>query len=333
MNTLSAQVATQDLIHVFQAEIGGVMTNACDARTLHKFLEVARDFSTWIKDRIAEYGFTIEQDYTCIESLSSPKSGSTKARPQKLIDYHLALDMGKELSMVEKNDKGREARKYFINCERLAIEALSKTQYGLKAIPPSPYISEAQAQQFKRSMEAHCKSNGATYPLLYRKVYDHFGVTSYKNIPCGKLEEAARLIGIKLVAAQKTAMPPEPFKLSFTPEELEDLVAERIKALPAPASLEGDVMPKASKNTLSVDLSMMDGLRKITFDFKTNAYQNGRWAMWQSDGNFSIRVMDDDEFLISSQQLPKYIADSMGGMIKRDHLPSIIEVAAVRLKN
>ncbi len=34
------------------------------------------------------------------------------------VEYHLTLDMAKELSMVERNKKGRQARRYFIECEK-----------------------------------------------------------------------------------------------------------------------------------------------------------------------------------------------------------------------
>ena len=270
MNTSIAQVATQDLIPVFQADIGGVMTNACDARTLHKFLGVGRDFSNWIKDRIAEYGFTIEQDYTCIESLSSPKSASTKARPQKLIDYHLALNMGKELSMVEKNDKGRQARKYFINCERIAIEALSTIPYGLKALPLKKTkiaveggLSLATQDELKNMIH----DLAATLPKdkqasavigMWSALGTHFEakalkgdskLAAYKFIP-----EAARLECVSLLARL-------PFNDMVTLSNtdmmalIDSRVHEQLKALPAPAPLEGEMLQKPQHNKISFDLA------------------------------------------------------------------------------
>lgn len=81
-----------------------------NARELHGFLEVGRDFSTWIKDRIEQYGFLENVDYAVSKSI--PQNGGTA------IEYHISLDMAKELSMVERNEKGRIARKYFIECEK-----------------------------------------------------------------------------------------------------------------------------------------------------------------------------------------------------------------------
>jgi phage anti-repressor protein len=106
------------LIPVFTTEIGGVPTQAVDARELLTFLGVKRDFSTWIKKRIADYRFIENQDYLLTQTGEQVPSG-TKYR----FDYHLSLDMAKELSMVERNDMGRTIRRYFIECERAALQS------------------------------------------------------------------------------------------------------------------------------------------------------------------------------------------------------------------
>lgn len=92
-------------------------TQLCNARDLHASLKVGRDFSTWITGRVAEYGFVQGEDFVTAEVLSSPKRGSSKARKQTMIDYHLTLDMAKELAMVENNEIGRMVRRYFIRVE------------------------------------------------------------------------------------------------------------------------------------------------------------------------------------------------------------------------
>ena len=84
-----------------------------DARALHCALEVGRDFSNWIKDRIEKYGFFDGVDFqTCSPELASEKHGG-----QNKIDYRLSLSMAKELAMVENNDRGREVRQYLIKVE------------------------------------------------------------------------------------------------------------------------------------------------------------------------------------------------------------------------
>ncbi|WP_223936706.1 antA/AntB antirepressor family protein [Aeromonas caviae] len=96
--------------------IEGKAVQTVNARELHSFLKVGRDFSNWIKDRIAEYGFVEGGDYLVFTKFGENPQGG---RPQK--EYAIRLDMGKELAMVERNDEGRRARRYFIDCEALLI--------------------------------------------------------------------------------------------------------------------------------------------------------------------------------------------------------------------
>lgn len=79
-------------------------------------MKVGKVFAAWIQERIAQYDFVEDQDYVVTVS----KTGIRNNVIQK--DYHISLDMAKELSMVERTAKGKEARQYFIDCERRANE-------------------------------------------------------------------------------------------------------------------------------------------------------------------------------------------------------------------
>jgi len=103
-----------------------------NARELHEFLNSKQDFSTWIKSRIDKFGFVENEDFVKLhKKMELSKTG------QKAIEYHLSMDMAKELSMVENNAKGREARQYFINIEKkvkqLALPTNTKEQALLLA--------------------------------------------------------------------------------------------------------------------------------------------------------------------------------------------------------
>lgn len=107
--------STTQLIPVFNGELDGRAQQLCDARDLHTFLGVGRDFSNWIKGRIEQYGFVEGEDFSPI------LAKSTGGRPG--MEYHLTLDTAKELAMVENNDQGRQVRRYFIAMEREARES------------------------------------------------------------------------------------------------------------------------------------------------------------------------------------------------------------------
>lgn len=86
---------------------------AVNARELHAFLGNKRQFVDWIKQRIEQYGFIENQDYEVIHNFVKNPNGG---RPSE--EYALSIDMAKELSMVENNEKGKQARRYFIECEK-----------------------------------------------------------------------------------------------------------------------------------------------------------------------------------------------------------------------
>lgn len=119
-------------VTVFHGEINQNTEMLCNARDLHKFLGVQTRFNDWIKNRIKEYGFVKNQDYVLVaENLVTKNVNfATKNLVAKngrgghnKIQYHITLDMAKELAMVEKNAKGREIRRYFIQMEKQVLQS------------------------------------------------------------------------------------------------------------------------------------------------------------------------------------------------------------------
>jgi len=114
-----------------------------NAETLFKFLVVNSKFADWIKNRIAQYGFIENQDYIV-------KTTYTGRRPRK--EYFVTLDMAKELCMVENNDKGKEARRYFIKCEK-ELQAIKFETYVSK-------IADLEACAIKDAKDRQNQING-----------------------------------------------------------------------------------------------------------------------------------------------------------------------------
>ncbi len=142
-----------------------------NARYLHAFLEVGKDFSTWIKDRIKLAGFVKDEDYTEAEGLSSPISASSKARVQKTKEYLITLDLAKELAMLERSDQGKRARRYFIECEkRLRRRNLDfNSPEGLRALLLKTTDKWA-ADRRRLEAEKRWRLNGRSSPRRRRSI-------------------------------------------------------------------------------------------------------------------------------------------------------------------
>lgn len=115
----------KELIRIGKStKTGNLVVNA---RDLHTFLEVGKDFSNWFKGRIRKYGFIENVDFARIcydingNIISLAKNGESDSQAFERIyrvEYALTLDCAKELSMVQNNERGRQARLYFIETEK-----------------------------------------------------------------------------------------------------------------------------------------------------------------------------------------------------------------------
>lgn len=83
------------------------------ARELHGFLEVKTPYKKWF-DRMCEYGFVENIDFVTVGQKCPIANGGY----QESTDHVIKLDMAKEISMIQRTEKGKQARKYFIECEK-----------------------------------------------------------------------------------------------------------------------------------------------------------------------------------------------------------------------
>ena len=155
------------LIPVTSGLLNGQMTPLVDARLLHAFLEVRRDFSTWIKGRIAEFDFELGVDLIVAQARNySPNWGNNpRGRGRPEIDYFLTLDMAKELAMVERTARGRQARRYFIDCERQLhrLQQVGSAAVKTCVVP----LSRSQRQAINR--QAWADVAGMTYAAFHAR--------------------------------------------------------------------------------------------------------------------------------------------------------------------
>lgn len=85
---------------------------AVSARELHEFLEVKTAYKDWFP-RMCEYGFSEGQDY---RSFLSDRSDGLPGKPRQ--DAAVTIDMAKEICMLQRNERGKQARQYFLQLEK-----------------------------------------------------------------------------------------------------------------------------------------------------------------------------------------------------------------------
>ena len=141
---------SNQLIPTFTGELAGESQQLVNARDLHGLIGSGQEFTAWVKNRIEKYGFIENEDFLIKLSKTPSFFGG---RPKA--DYHLSFDMAKELAMLEGNEKGRQARRYFIQVEKLArqeIPAVFRSQHGVMP-------GQVEGLQMQRMKEALLSAN------------------------------------------------------------------------------------------------------------------------------------------------------------------------------
>lgn len=187
------------------------------ARELYDFLEVGRDFTTWIKGRIDKYEFIADVDFIVL-NLAHQNGGASWGGNNK-VDYALTLDMAKELSMIENNEKGKEARKYFIKCEKQLLQ-----QNDVKAITGIDQVIN-QLNEKIDTLSKYCKINcslkhqfieyikkrlgirvtNSEYEQVKARIFLVLGVTKWEDINFELKEKVLNLIdeSIKIIKSER----------------------------------------------------------------------------------------------------------------------------------
>ncbi|HCO6014330.1 TPA: antA/AntB antirepressor family protein [Escherichia coli] len=182
---------TSQLIPVFNGTIANETALLCNARDLHAFLGVKKVFAAWITNRISEYEFIENQDYILLSNLGKQTSGRGGHNRK---DYHLTLDTAKELAMVERNEKGRQIRRYFIECEKKLRSMQPAQQFTDEEIILLCYmqVQMEKAQDISKRLYPILKELNSSYASkLYDIAFETFyAVTKNRD---ALLREAARI--------------------------------------------------------------------------------------------------------------------------------------------
>lgn len=195
-------------------------------RDLHEFLEVATEYKKWFS-RMAEYGFVENIDFVRVTQ-KCPTPGGI----QNITDHAMSIDMAKEISMIQRTEKGKQARQYFIEVEKRSKqrehELLSDPRTQLKLLyqfgeqtavrvdaiekdisilKDTMRISGKQEADIRRAgnrkvMEVLGGKDSTAYESISKKVFAnfwsefkrYFAIPRYGELPCKQFDEALNFI-------------------------------------------------------------------------------------------------------------------------------------------
>ena len=197
-------------------------------RELHEFLEIRTKYKDWFR-RMVEYGFEEEIDF--IRVAQKRATNNLKNPVTTVIDHAISIDMAKEISMIQRTEKGKAARQYFINCEKklkevkklspmelmeLQFKALKEQEEKIAQVEnkvdkleedmPLFQIDckEIQALVRKKGIEAlggyrsiaynDNSLRGKVYSDIQQQIRREFGVLRYEAIKRSQLEMAKEII-------------------------------------------------------------------------------------------------------------------------------------------
>ena len=86
------------------------------ARDLHEGLEIKTAFKDWFP-RMAEYGFETGKDFNMLKNERVQMEGNREVR-REIVDYQISVDMAKQICMIQRSDKGKRYREYFLDLEK-----------------------------------------------------------------------------------------------------------------------------------------------------------------------------------------------------------------------
>lgn len=197
-------------------------------RELHEFLEIRTKYKDWFR-RMVEYGFEEAIDF--IRVAQKRATNNLKNPVTTVIDHAISIDMAKEISMIQRTEKGKIARQYFINCEKklkevkklspmelmeLQFKALKEQKEKIAQVEnrvdkleedmPLFQIDckEIQALVGKKGIEAlggyrsvaynDNSLRGKVYSDIQQQIRREFGVLRYEAIKRSQLEMAKEII-------------------------------------------------------------------------------------------------------------------------------------------
>ena len=152
------------------------------ARELHEGLEVKSNFTTWFA-RMCEYGFEDSDYKKCFPNLESGCNGG-----QNMVDYQISVDMAKQICMIQRSEKGRLYRQYFIDLEKAWNTPEQIFARALK-------MADREIEKLKSSNAILLEDNERMKP---KEIFADAVSTSHTSILVGDLAKLICQNGVKI---------------------------------------------------------------------------------------------------------------------------------------
>lgn len=170
------------LIPINPRTINNQTIQTVSARDLHSFLEIKKDFSTWVKDQVARARLVDGRDFTKVQEV--PPNGGVEGNQGVKIEYFLTLDAGKHVGMISNTEKGFEIRDYFIECERVAKQVTPPRQLSRLEIAEQLVDSLKREEQLllENTLKQQKIEEDAPKITIYNQVMDSTSEYSFSEV-------------------------------------------------------------------------------------------------------------------------------------------------------
>ena len=176
-----------------------LQVNSVDARELHKTLNVGTDFSDWVKRRIVGTMAEENVDYQVLKNDVPGKFGKL----QEVIDYIISIHLAKEFAMLERNEEGKQVRKYFIKCES---ELLGRTKLPAKQLHPADEFAKYHSLAGLLGLKAEQAAIHANHATRKETGKDVLALMEYKvttEVRTMSLTDIIKKYGISAIKGNK----------------------------------------------------------------------------------------------------------------------------------
>lgn len=171
------------MAEILKVEVNTNQEQTVSGRELHRFLGIETQYTKWF-DRMREYGFAENVDFILVSQkcpTNNPKNPWTERT-----DHIIKLDMAKELCMLARNDKGKQARQYFLEVER---EWNSPEKVMARALK----LAEAKLNEVKAFADEQTKQLEAAQPKV---IFADAVATAQTSILIGDLAKILKQNGV-----------------------------------------------------------------------------------------------------------------------------------------